>query len=151
MDFARDLALRHTFIGAARGMGLRIGIEMVRDRQTREPAPEVVARVIGRMKAAHHILLSGERPDHDFSKINPTAVFSIGDCKKFLSVLDQVLGEGQAGSGGIQRSSTIRKLAAVTSRMIRPKQIRRAPSGICTMVRSVVSTVRISAPMIEPI
>ena len=75
-------------------MGLFIGIGTLRGRATRQAAPKVVARVIGRMKAAHHILLSGERPDHDFSKIKPTAVFSVGACKKFLSVPDQVLGEG---------------------------------------------------------
>ena len=98
MDFARDLALRHTFIGAARGMGLRIGIEMVRDRQTREPAPEVVARVVGRMKAAHQILLSSAGPDQNVLKIKPPAVFSAVDCVRFQQALDQVLAEGQGQS-----------------------------------------------------
>ena len=44
------------------------------------------------------------------------------------------------------RSSTIRKCAAVANSTISPNKIRLAPSGICRIVSSVVSTVRIRAP-----
>jgi len=40
-----ELQDKHTSIGDVRGMGLMVGIELVRDRQTKEPAPEIVSKV----------------------------------------------------------------------------------------------------------
>ena len=56
-----------------------------------------------------------------------------------------------APAGMLYRSSMIRRYAAVTRSTIAPNSMRRAPSGICRMVSSVVSTVRISAPTIVPV
>ena len=91
MQGARDLAQRHEVIGDVRGMGLFNGIELVRNRETLEPAPEVLEHVIGAMKRDHHILLSSEGPHHNVLKIKPPAAFSAQDCARFLSALDQVL------------------------------------------------------------
>lgn len=91
MQGARDLAQRHEVIGDVRGMGLFNGIELVRNRETLKPAPEVVEHVIGAMKRDHHILLSSEGPHHNVLKIKPPAAFSAQDCARFLSALDQVL------------------------------------------------------------
>src|SRR6185503_6931659 len=42
----RQLAERHRCIGDVRGIGLMVGVEFVKDRGTREPAPELVQRLV---------------------------------------------------------------------------------------------------------
>jgi 4-aminobutyrate aminotransferase len=42
---ARALMARNEHVGDVRGLGLMIGLEMVNDRASREPAPEIVRRV----------------------------------------------------------------------------------------------------------
>jgi 4-aminobutyrate aminotransferase len=48
LDGLRDLAGEHACIGDVRGRGLAIGVDLVRDRETREPAPELAAKVVYR-------------------------------------------------------------------------------------------------------
>lgn len=46
MGRLRDMMQRHELIGAVRGLGLLMGIELVKDRQTKEPAGEEAERVM---------------------------------------------------------------------------------------------------------
>jgi len=41
---------RYPVIGDVRGMGLMQGLELVKDRETKEPAPQAVARVMEETK-----------------------------------------------------------------------------------------------------
>ena len=91
MDGARVLAERHSIIGDVRGYGLFNGIELVRDRNTLEPAAAELDAVIARMKRKHHILLSSEGPLHNVLKVKPPAPFSAEDCDRFLAALDETL------------------------------------------------------------
>ena len=91
MDGARGLAQKHRLIGEVRGLGLFNGIELVRDRQTLEPAAAETDAVIAAMKRDHHILLSSEGPHHNVLKIKPPAAFSMNNCETFLAALDDVL------------------------------------------------------------
>lgn len=91
MDGARALAERHAIIGDVRGHGLFNGIELVRDRETREPAAAELEVIIAEMKSRHRILLSSEGPHHNVLKVKPPAPFSAGDCDRFLAALDETL------------------------------------------------------------
>ncbi len=92
MDGARALAQKHAIIGDVRGHGLFNGIELVRDRETLEPAARELDFVIAEMKRKHRILLSSEGPHHNVLKVKPPAPFSVEDCDYFLNALDETLG-----------------------------------------------------------
>jgi 4-aminobutyrate aminotransferase-like enzyme/Ser/Thr protein kinase RdoA (MazF antagonist) len=92
MDGARALAKRHAIVGDVRGYGLFNGIELVRDRETLEPAASELDFVIAEMKRKHRILLSSEGPHHNVLKVKPPAPFSPEDCDYFLGALDETLG-----------------------------------------------------------
>ncbi len=101
----RSLAERHPIIGDVRGHGLFVGVEMVRDRSTQEPAATELTAVIEAMKA-RRILLSTEGPHHNVLKIKPPIVFSAENCDEFLDALDQVLpDQGLADAATIARAA----------------------------------------------
>ena len=86
----RELAARHRLIGDVRGLGLFIGIELVRDRETLEPAPEETAEIVNRMKD-RGILLSVDGPYHNVIKIKPPMVFAKSDASRVIQALDDVM------------------------------------------------------------
>ncbi len=88
----RGLADRHEAIGDVRGMGLFIGIDLVRDRVTREPATEL-ARELANVAAERGVLLSTDGPFHNVMKIKPPLVFSDADADRLIEMVDTVLNE----------------------------------------------------------
>jgi 4-aminobutyrate aminotransferase-like enzyme/Ser/Thr protein kinase RdoA (MazF antagonist) len=88
----RRLAERQAVIGDVRGLGLFLGIELVRDRETLEPAPEEAAYIINRMRECG-VLLSTDGPLHNVVKIKPPLPFSRDDADFLVATLDRVLAE----------------------------------------------------------
>ena len=89
----RELRLlqdHHHLIGDVRGLGLFLGIELVRDRNTLEPAGREATQIVERMKECG-ILLSTDGPFHNVVKIKPPLVFSMKDADFLVSSLDSVL------------------------------------------------------------
>ena len=86
----RDLASRHPLIGDVRGRGLFLGIELVRDRATREPAAVEASDLVDRMKDLG-VLLSTDGPLHNVIKIKPPLVFSRPDADLLLARLEMAL------------------------------------------------------------
>jgi 4-aminobutyrate aminotransferase-like enzyme len=87
----RDLATSHPAIGDVRGQGLFIGVVLVSDRATREPATAVASAVV-EGALARGILLSTDGPAHDTLKIKPPLVIEPADIERAVAVLDEVLG-----------------------------------------------------------
>ena len=83
----RELAARHTLIGDVRGIGLFLGIELVREGQ---PAAEEASALVNRMKDLG-VLLSTDGPMHNVIKIKPPMVFSRADVDLVVDRLDSVL------------------------------------------------------------
>ncbi len=88
----REVAARHEPIGDVRGMGLFVGVELVRDRTTREPDAGLASQLVNRA-AELGVLLSTDGPDHDVIKIKPPLVFSAADADRLVETFDAVLGE----------------------------------------------------------
>lgn len=93
----RALAETRAEIGDVRGLGLFLGVELVRDRGTREPATEETARLVEAVKA-EGILLSAEGPFHNVLKIKPPLAFGEADADALLGAVERALA-GTRGAG----------------------------------------------------
>ena len=89
------LMATHSLIGDVRGMGLFLGVELVLDRTTLEPATELSRRVIEEMKL-RGVLVSTDGPFDNVLKIKPPMVFTEANADRLVDTLDAVL----VGIGG---------------------------------------------------
>ena len=96
-DGLAGLAARHALVGDVRGLGLFIGVELVRDRDSLEPATQEAADVIDEMRE-RGILLSTDGPFGNVIKIKPPLVFSHDDAVRVVEELDAVLAGIPAGA-----------------------------------------------------
>ena len=85
-----ELMNRHQVIGDVRGSGLFLGIELVRNRKTLEPADAEASAIVNAMRE-RGILLSTDGPLHNVIKIKPPMVLDRGDIDMTLRQLDAVL------------------------------------------------------------
>lgn len=88
----RALAERRELIGDVRGCGLFVGVELVRDRATREPAGAEAAEVAERMRR-RGVLIGTDGPHHNVLKIRPPLCFAAADAALLLAALDGALAE----------------------------------------------------------
>ena len=96
------LAEHNPEIGDVRGLGLFMGVELVRDREKRTPATEETTQLIERVKL-DGILLSEEGPHHNVLKIKPPMQFKETDADLLLGAVDRALyeiRENQSAGGG---------------------------------------------------
>ncbi len=83
---------RHEIIGDVRGRGLFIGVELVRHRDTREPATAAAAYVAERLRQLQ-ILIGTDGPFDNVLKIRPPLTFGCDDAEQLTTTLDRVLQE----------------------------------------------------------
>lgn len=80
----------HHLIGDVRGLGLFLGVEMVTNRETREPATHEAAQLVEHMKG-RGILLSTDGPSNNVIKFKPPMVFTEKNADYLLENLNEVL------------------------------------------------------------
>lgn len=90
MDCLRQLQPQYPIIGHVRGSGLFMGIELIRDTDNLEPAPEETRYIIERMKK-RGFLLSSEGYLHNVIKIKPPIIFTKAHVDLFMSEFETVL------------------------------------------------------------
>jgi len=90
IDGLNDLAARHESIGDIRGSGLFPAVDLVNDRETREPATEMTSRVVNGLRD-RGILTGSIGPGDNILKLRPPMVFSKENADYFLGIVDEVL------------------------------------------------------------
>lgn len=90
LERLRHLQSQHQAIGDVRGRGLMLAIELVRDRQSKEPAPEIAAQVFERCRA-QGLILSKSGPSQSVLRMVPPLCLSLDDVERVAEGLDQAL------------------------------------------------------------
>ncbi|MDI2098781.1 aminotransferase [Ruicaihuangia caeni] len=87
------LARHQPMIGAVHGMGLYVGIELVRDRDTLEPAKEETARICERLLELG-VIMQATSERQNVLKVKPPLCLDRESVDHFVAMLDRVLTEG---------------------------------------------------------
>ncbi|MBI3979666.1 MAG: acetyl ornithine aminotransferase family protein [Chloroflexi bacterium] len=90
----REMQKRHSLIGDVRGLGLMIGVELVQDRETREPAAEAANRVVQRAFERGLLLLTAGRSVVRFS---PPLVLTHEEAEVGLAIFEEALSDEAYG------------------------------------------------------
>ena len=85
------LAQRHALIGDVRGAGLFVGVELVRDRERREPAEPETRTVLNELRR-DGVLVGREGRYGNVLKIRPPIVFQSTHAERLVAALDRALG-----------------------------------------------------------
>ena len=91
----RGLQENHAVVGDVRGSGLFLGVDLVRDRDSRVPATAQADYVVNRLRE-RGVLAGTDGPGHNVIKLRPPLIFSKADADLFVDTLDLVLTEDAA-------------------------------------------------------
>ncbi|XP_003242757.1 alanine--glyoxylate aminotransferase 2-like isoform X1 [Acyrthosiphon pisum] len=80
-------------IGDVRGVGLFVGVELIKDPKTKTPATAETRDVVDRMKNEFRILVSSDGPDVNVIKLKPPMVFSRANADRFLKAFKTLISE----------------------------------------------------------
>lgn len=92
LDGLRTLQQSFPIIGDVRGMGLFLGVELIKDKATLEPAAAEATYIVNRMRAKG-ILIGTDGSLHNVLKIRPPITFDSAAATELLSSLRKVLTE----------------------------------------------------------
>ena len=88
----RPFTDRYSLVGDVRGSGLFLGVELVRDRHTLQPADREASEVVNRMRE-EGILIGTDGPLHNVVKIRPPMPFDESNADRVVETLDRILAE----------------------------------------------------------
>ena len=94
LDRLREMAERHVLIGDVRGLGLMIGVELVKDKGTKEKAAAEKGRVVQRCFEKGLLILGcGENT----LRLMPPLIVNRAQAEVALEILEEVLAEIEGG------------------------------------------------------
>ena len=85
-----DLKQKHALIGDVRGVGLATGVELVHDRASKQPAGDVMHRLLNLIRD-EGALVGGEGKSGNVLKIRPPIVFGRVDADFAVAAIDRAL------------------------------------------------------------
>ncbi len=88
----RPLMAQHEIVGDVRGSGLFLGVELVRNRDTLEPAPEEATFVVNRMRE-RGVLVGTDGPFHNVIKIRGPMPLTLPDADRVVETITRSLSE----------------------------------------------------------
>jgi 4-aminobutyrate aminotransferase-like enzyme/Ser/Thr protein kinase RdoA (MazF antagonist) len=83
---------RHALVGDVRGSGLFVGVELVRDRETLEPATAEASYIVNRLRE-RGVLTGTDGPHDNVIKIRGPMALTTDDIDVALELIDETLGE----------------------------------------------------------
>lgn len=85
-----ELMEKHSLIGEVRGKGLMLGVEIVRSRKTKEPAPDIVLEIMEMAKDDGVLLGKGGMAGNTI-RVKPPLCTGKDDADRIIDVLDRAL------------------------------------------------------------
>jgi 4-aminobutyrate aminotransferase-like enzyme len=87
------LAERHPVIGDVRGVGLMLGLDLVEDRRTKQPATAYAGRIVEYCRN-NGVFLGTDGPCDNVIKMRPAMVFTKANADHLMSVLEAAFAAG---------------------------------------------------------
>lgn len=92
LEGMRRLQEEYPAIGDVRGRGLFLGIEMVRDRSTKEHAGDIASKISNRAKELG-VLMGTDGPNDNVIKLRPPMIFKREHADLLLQILDKAMSD----------------------------------------------------------
>jgi len=89
MEMFSELQNRHEVVGDVRGRGLMIGMELVKDRETKEPATELVAAIVDEISDS--VIVTKAGPHSNILRLVPPLCLTAQDAADVVDRMDAVL------------------------------------------------------------
>jgi 4-aminobutyrate aminotransferase-like enzyme len=87
----KQLQDKHSCIGDVRGVGMFWGLDLVKDRQTREPATQLALDLCMMLKREYGVLLNADGPHTNILKYKPPMCFNLDDLRFSVRAIDSAL------------------------------------------------------------
>ncbi|XP_069486974.1 ethanolamine-phosphate phospho-lyase [Ambystoma mexicanum] len=114
IELLNEQMAKHPLIGDIRGVGLFVGVDLVRDRKKRTPATAEAQHIIYRLKE-EGILLSADGPFRNILKFKPPMCFTKENAKHVVNKIDVLLQVLEEATGLQSENVQKRKILSETN------------------------------------